>query len=74
MLEALSVGSPEPTALAELAREKLPKKRPALEEAFQGLMGPHQRLRLAHQLSHVQFLEKKNVQLSQEVEERMRPF
>ncbi len=74
MLEALVAGIVEPAALAELARGKLRKKQGALKEALEGLVGPHQRLLLAHHLRHIEFLDDEIAQLSQEVEERMRPF
>jgi transposase len=74
MLEALVQGREDPEQLADLARGTLRKKRPALAEALQGLMGPHQRLLLQSQLCHLDFLSQEIGELSQEVEQRMGPF
>ena len=52
MLEALVSGVDDPEALAELAKGRLQKKSPALEEALRGLMGAHQRMLLQSQLHH----------------------
>ncbi len=37
-------------------------------------MGPHQRMMLASQLRHIDFLEQEIARLDREIEERMRPF
>ncbi len=50
MLEAMIGGNEDPQALAALAKGALRKKRPSLEEALRGLMGPHQRMMLQSQL------------------------
>lgn len=74
MLEALVAGTTDPEVLAALAKGRLRGKQAQLEQALRGLMGPHQRLLLAAQLRHVDFLDQQIAQLSQEVETRMRPF
>lgn len=74
MLEAMAEGTEDPRVLAALARGKLQRKRPALEEALEGLMGPHQRMLLRSQLSHLDFLDTQIAQLDQEVARRMGPF
>jgi transposase len=74
MLEALVRGIDDPEALAELAKGTLQQKCPALVEALQGLMGPHQRLMLQSQLRHLDFLEEEIGRLDQEVATRLRPF
>jgi transposase len=74
MLEALVRGTDDPKALAALARGRLRGKRDALEEALQGLVGAHQRLLLDSHLRHLDFLGGEIDRLSQEVEERLRPF
>jgi len=74
MLEALVAGVAEPAALADLARGKLRNKRDALHAALEGLVGAHQRLLLAHHLRHSTFLDDESTQLSDEVEQRLRPF
>ena len=46
MLEAISHGVDDPQALANYAKGRLREKRPELEEALRGLVGPHQRMML----------------------------
>ena len=73
MLQTMVGGTEAPRVLAALARGKLKRKRPALEEALQGLMGAHQRILLQSQLSHLDFLDGQIKQLDEEVSRRMRP-
>src|SRR3990170_8131304 len=56
MLQAMIAGVGDPRALADLAKGVLRKKRPQLEAALHGLVGPHQRLLLQSQLRHLDFL------------------
>jgi transposase len=74
MLEALVSGNDDPRTVAELAQGKLRDKRPALEQALRGLVGPHQRLLLHSQLRHLDFLDEEVAALSEEVAQRTRPF
>jgi len=74
MLEALVAGITDPQLLAALARGRLQGKQAELEQALRGLMGRHQRLLLAAQLRHVDFLDQQIAELGQEIEVRMRPF
>lgn len=74
ILEAMVKGSDDPQALAELAKGTLRQKRPALEEALRGLMGPHQRMLLQSHLRHLDFLDGEIAGLDAEVSSRMRPF
>ena len=74
MLEAMVAGEEDPKALASLAKGKLRDKRPALEEALQGLMGSHQRLMLQSQLRHLSFLDEEITRLDEEVSTRTVPF
>lgn len=74
MLEGLIQGSEDPKVLAALAKGRLKSKGAALEAALQGLVGPHQRLLLASQLRHLDFLDGEIEGLNREVEERVRPF
>jgi transposase len=71
MLEAMTTGIEDPAALASLARGALQKKRPALEQALAGLMGPHQRLLIQSQLRHLDFLADEVATLSQEITARL---
>ena len=74
MLEALVGGTTDATVLADLAKGQLRTKRPQLERALTGQVGPHQRFLLAHQLAHLDGLDELIDQLSQEIAERLRPF
>jgi len=74
ILESLITGQEDPQALAALAKGRLRKKRPQLEAAMHGLVGPHQRFLLQKHLRHLDFLDGEIADLSQEIEGRMRPF
>jgi len=74
MLEAMVAGTTDPKVLAALAKGRLQDKQPELEQALQGLVGPHQRLLLSTQLRHIDFLDREIETLSEEIAERMRPF
>lgn len=74
MLEALIAGTEDAAALAELARGRLKNKRPQLEAALQGLVGPHQRFLLASHLRHLDFLDAEIARLSEEVAARLAPW
>jgi transposase len=74
MLEAMVRGTEDPTELASLAKGRLREKRPALEEALHGLMGPHQRTMLQSHLRHLDFLNQEIQQMDEEVDSRMDPF
>lgn len=74
MLEAMVAGTTDPKALAALAKGRLQGKQPELEQALQGLVGPHQRMLLRTQLRHIDFLDREIETLSAEIAERMRPF
>ncbi|MBC7078260.1 MAG: IS110 family transposase [Synergistales bacterium] len=74
ILACLVRGETNPEKLAELARGRLKKKREELAEALEGILGPHQRMMLAIQLRHIDFLEQEIARLDREIEERMRPF
>jgi transposase len=74
MLAALVGGTTDGAALAQLAKGRLREKRPELEQALTGRMGPHQRFLLARQLTHITFLDEQIEQVSAEIAERLRPF
>ncbi len=71
MLEAMVSGVEDTNALAEMARGALRRKKASLEEALQGLMGPHQRTVLRIQLDHLDFLDQKIAQLDGDIDRRM---
>ena len=74
MLEAMVAGEQDSKALASLAKGRLREKRPALEDALEGLMASHQRLMLQSQLRHLDFLDQEVAQLDEEVSARTAPF
>ena len=74
MLEAMLRGEEDPQALAALAKGKLTKKQPQLEQALAGLMGAHQRFVLREQLGHIDDLDARIARVSAELETRLRPF
>lgn len=74
MLKALIAGTTDPATLAELAKGRLREKRPALEQALNGRMGPHQRFLLAEQLCHLDALDESIERVSAEIAERVRPM
>ena len=74
MLEAIVQGRKTPKELASLAKGKLRKKRPELEEALEGLVDEHLRFMLGMHLRHVEFLEGQITTLDEEVEKRMGPL
>jgi transposase len=74
ILRALVGGAADPAAMAELAKGKLREKIPQLQEALRGSFGPHQRMMVAQQLAHIDFLDEAIERLDEEVGERMRPF
>jgi transposase len=74
MLEALVGGRAEPAVLAELAKGRMRDKIPQLEKALEGCFDRHHRFMVAQQLAHIDSLDEIIEKLSQEVEERLRPF
>ena len=71
MLEAIVAGTEDPVALASLARGRLQDKRPALERALAGSVGPHQRMMIASQLRHIDFVDQEVATVSAEVAARL---
>lgn len=74
MLEAMVKGIEDPQALVAMAKGRMRKKEADLQEALQGLVGPHQRMLLDSQLRHLTFLDEEIERLDAEVATRMRPF
>ena len=58
MLAALAAGEEDPRVLADLAKGRLREKTGELEQALQGLMGPHQRFMQTIQLDHLNSLDR----------------
>ena len=74
MLDALVGGTKDPEVLAELARGKLRVKIPALREALEGRFEPLHALLIGAILNHLDFLDEQIEQLSDAIEEQLRPF
>ena len=74
MLRELCEGNNDPVALADLAKGKLRAKLPLLRQALEGRFREHHALLVSHLLAHIEYLDETIGQLSEEVEERMRPF
>lgn len=72
MLEALSAGESDAEAIAELARGRLRKKLPQLQQALNGLVQSHHRFLVGQILTHIDFLEGAIAQVQQEIEQRLR--
>jgi transposase len=73
ILAALTEGTDDPEALADLARGKLRAKHDVLVEALTGSVGAHQRFLLAAQLRHLEDLDALIGSLDAEIKERLRP-
>jgi transposase len=71
MLEGLVSGTTDKAVLADLAKGRLREKIPQLQQALQGLVGPHQRFMVAQQLAHIDFLDESIAQVSTEVGKRL---
>jgi transposase len=74
MLNGLMAGDHDPQALAELARGRLRAKLPALRQALEGQLQPHQRLLLRQMLAHLDFLEASLAQVQAEIDRHWVPF
>jgi transposase len=64
MLEALVAGTMDPATMAELAKERLRRKIPQLEQALLGSVGAHEKFLVALFLSHIDFLDEAVQQVS----------
>lgn len=73
ILKAIVDGETDPGKLAALAVGKLAGKKDRLIPALEGRITPHTRFMLRQVLDHIRTLDELIVQLSQEVEQRLRP-
>jgi transposase len=74
MLDALLQGEDDPQALADLARGRLRAQRPALRQALDGRLQPHQRILLQQILAHIDLLDTALAQLQQDIDTSAAPF
>jgi transposase len=74
ILEALVAGNMDPAAMADLAKGRMRRKIPQLEQALLGSVGVHQKFLVALFLSHVDFLDAAIQQVGARIEEEMRPY
>jgi transposase len=74
MLEAMVKGVEDPQVLMAMAKGRMRKKETELQEALQGMLGPHQRMLLDSHLRHLTFLDEEIEHMDTEVATRMRPF
>ena len=74
MIQAIVEGTEDPGELSGLARGRLKMRRQELEQALAGRVTTHHRFLLAEQLAHLEFLEEAIRRVTEEIEERLRPF
>ncbi len=74
MLEALLEGETDSTVLAGLARGRLREKQDQLQQALQGKLKSHHVFLLSEHLAHIDYLDEAIARVSQQIEERLRPF
>ncbi len=74
MLQALSAGSTDAAALAQLAKGRMREKTPELERALAGRSALHQRFMVAEHLAHIDCLGAAVERVGAELAERLRPF
>jgi transposase len=73
-LGALVAGQTALASLAQLAKGRLRKKLPELEQSLVGIVQPHHRFLLVEHLSHLDFMDEAINRVSQEIGERLCPF
>ena len=74
MMAALIAGERNPQVLAQLARSRMRKKIPQLEEAFVGYFTDHHRFLLAKMLSRIDALDADIADLDAQIEAKIAPF
>src|SRR5262249_35975417 len=73
MIRAIVKGESDPVKLAEMARQRLRKKIPQLQEALRGEIESHHRFLLGMLMEQVEFLEGQIDKLSKRIEEVLTP-
>src|SRR5215510_2859622 len=74
MLDALLAGTSDPEVLANLARGKLRKKRPALRQALRGRFRAHHGFLIGQILTKIDFLDEAIDQLTEAIDRLVVPF
>lgn len=74
MLAALAEGETDATRMAELAKGRLRKKVPELQQALSGILSDTQRWMLGEQLEQIRQLDQAIARLDGKIEELLRPF
>lgn len=74
MLQALIAGTTDPAVLAELARGRLRKKLPLLQQALQGRFRPHHAFLIEQIFAKIDFLDETIDRLMTELNRRLVPF
>jgi transposase len=74
MLDALVSGTTDPQLLADLARGKLRKKIPALQQALRGRFDRMHALWIGSILAHIDFLDEQIASLTEMIAEQIAPF
>ena len=74
MLDALVSGTTDPEVLADLAKARLRKKIPALQEALEGRFSKHHAFMVGRILAHIDYLDESIGHLSAEIERMIAPF
>jgi transposase len=73
MITAITQGTTDPGALADLARGSLRKKIPALKQALEGVVNDHHRFLLKQALDQINALERLIKKMTAEVERSLEP-
>jgi transposase len=74
MLRAIVSGEADPQKLAQLARGRMQKKIPKLQEALRGSVDEHHRFMIGQLLDQLEFLESKIDLFSQRIQKLMEPM
>jgi transposase len=74
MIEAMVRGEYDPIKLADLARRRLRKKIPQLQQALRGGVTEHHRFLLRTQMGHLDHLERLIREYSERIEQALDPF
>ena len=74
MITALLEGTTDPAVLADLARTRLRRKLPALQQALRGQFRPPHAFLVTQILAKIEFLEEAIATLTEEIDRQLRPF